>query len=175
MESIVQYGKYEGFAGMEIANFSAYSAGFEDYYPQAYEEAIRAGKRIYCIGADDNHHPGKDECGAWTMINAPRLEYGEIIKALESGNVYASMGPEIKAIFVEDGKIHVECSPARRICIHRATRWDSCVKANEGETVTEAVFDFNPSALWFRITVEDEKGRHADSRAYFSDEIYDEE
>lgn len=173
METFEQFGKYEGFSGMEIANYSAYSVGFDDYYPQAYEEVVRLGKRVYCIGADDNHRLD-DECGAWTMINAPRLEYGEIIKSLESGAVYSSMGPEIKAIYFEDGKIHIESSPASRIIVHRGTRWDSCARANEGETISEAAFDFNPSALWFRVTVIDEKGRPADSRAYFSDEIYGE-
>jgi len=183
MEYAEDYMKYEGMNAMEICNFGSYTVGWEDYNPYIYDEMLRSGKRIYCIGADDNHNGGKhtfhDSFGAFTVIKADKLEYRAITKAMEDGNMYASQGPEIHELYVEDGKVYIKCSPARRITLGTGIRASKCVWANpddhfgEGadKTITEASFDIPADCKYIRLTVTDPEGRHANTRAYFLDEI----
>ena len=105
------------------------------------------------------------------MIKAEKLEYRAITKALENGHFYASMGPEIKALWYENGMVHLECSPAEKIIFTVGQRRTRLIWTNEGEFVTEADFDINANDVYFRITVIDEKGRCADTNAYFYDDL----
>jgi len=169
-EHYEQYSQYTGMNAMEIMNFGAWNGGYGDYVPYVYDEMLRKGERIYAIAADDNHS-AKSSCGGWTMIKAPALEYEEITGALEKGNFYASSGPEIQELTFEDGKLHIRCSAAKRIvCSFRDRR--AAIRNAKDAPLTEAEFDIIPSDSYFRITVIDENDRHADTNAYFTDELF---
>ncbi|MCQ2420224.1 MAG: hypothetical protein MJ118_03740, partial [Clostridia bacterium] len=60
--------------------------------------------------------------------------------------------------------IHVETSAAVRIALTTNGRRS---KQITGEQLSEADFTLNPSDRYFRITVTDEKGHRANTRAYF--------
>ena len=45
-------------------------------------------------------------------------KHENIISALEKGNFYASTGPEIKALYMENGKICVDCSDAKNVLLY---------------------------------------------------------
>ncbi len=177
LETALDFAFYENMNAMEIVNGSCVRAGFDDYNPAAYDTMLLTGKRLYCIATDDNHdvnpigHPDNDSFKGWTMIKADKLEYRTITKALEAGNFYASQGPEIKALWFEDGKVHIECSGARRITANYGVRRGRKVEAR-GELITSASFPFDPDDNYIRITVEDENGLHANTNAYFADEVY---
>ena len=176
-ETSEQYCHYEGMHAMEICNYSCCVDGFEDYNPRAYDEILRTGKRIYCIGADDNHNgrpltsPLNDSFGAYTMIKAEALEYKAVTNALLAGNFYASQGPEIKELWYEDGKVYISSSKASKIYMNSGMRHAVCHAANAGEYITETSFDIKEDDLYVRFTVEDEKGLHANTNAYFLDEL----
>ena len=163
---------------MEICNFGCVAAGYDDYNPRVYDDMLRSGKRIYCIATDDNHNHGDpgtrkfDSFGGFTMIKADKLDYRTVTRALEEGNFYASQGPEIKALWFEDGEIYVQCSPADRITLTTGIRRCSMAWAEPGESVAEAAFAVNPEDGYVRITVTDAGGWHADSNAYFTDELF---
>ena len=175
MESADIYTHLRGLFGMEIFNTACAVAGYEAYVPYIYDEMLRSGQRLSCVAADDMH--GREHLyGGFTMINAPTLDYGQIINALENGNFYASRGPLIRAFYVEDGMIHVECSPVKKIRFsnsgRRADR-KSCVYAEEG-LLTSATFPVLDTDLYIRLTVTDECDRTANTRAYFREEFTDE-
>ena len=177
MENYAQYMGYNGMHAMEICNFGCVAVGYDDYNSVAYDDMLRGNKRIYCIATDDNHNHGDpatrryDSFGGFTMIKADKLDYRTVTKALEDGHFYASMGPEIKALWYEDGMVHLECSPAEKIIFTVGQRRTRLIWTNEGEFVTEANFDINANDVYFRITVIDEKGRCADTNAYFYDDL----
>jgi len=175
METRDEYLNYHGMHAMEICNFGCYEAGFEDYVPAIYDEMLRAGKRIYCSATDDNHNAGEcpehDSFGGFNMIKAERLDYRTITKALEDGHFYASMGPLIHDLYMEDGRVYITCSPAKRIMMNTQVRRAKSVWAKEGETLTEASFEVKPDCGYIRLTVMDEQGRHANTQAYFLDEM----
>lgn len=172
-EDYRDYTAYTGMHAMEIMNGGCMNEGFEDYNPKVYDDMLRAGKRIYCIGADDNHnvHPEtsrySDSGIAFTMVKADKLDYRSVTNALVEGNFYASEGPEITELWMEDGKVHVKCSPADRVLCTYDVRKAGRVLSEGGVPVTEASFEVGPEFGYFRITVVDNAGRHACTNAYF--------
>ena len=173
MEDYRDYIGYEGMHAMEIMNGSCIATGFEDYNPRVYDDILRSGKKLYCIGADDNHNVKPDDSRysdsgwAFTMIKAEKLEYRTITKALEEGNFYASEGPKIYELYVEEQKVYIKCSEADRIICRYEARREGMVLSENGVPVTEASFDIGPELGYFRITVVDQCGRHACTNAYF--------
>ena len=168
------YCQYEGMDAMEICNFACISMGYDDYNPKAYDAILRRGKRIYCLANDDNHNkPGAnpDSFGGWNMIKAEKLEYRTITKALEDGHFYASQGPEIYDLYMEDDTVHITCSPAARIQFTTGQRHRKVEIAPEGSTITKASFMLDPNDLYFRVTVVGQDGKPANTHAYFLDTL----
>ena len=159
---------------MEIYNHGSNSVGVFEYDIQAYDLMLRAGKRIFCSMTDDNHNKnpyGKytDSFGGFNMIKAPELTYGAIIHALEKGTFYASQGPEIYDLYLEDGAVHIKCSPVKGISYVAGVRRNAARFGYDGY-LTEASFLVDPGDVFFRISIVDSQGRHADTQAYFLDE-----
>ena len=176
-EDYSDYSNYNGMHAMEIINGSCVVAGFDDYNERVYEDILRAGKRIYCIAADDNHNnhltPSRhsDSCIGFTVIKAPTLEYKAITNALINGEFYASEGPEIKELWYENGKIHISCSNADKITLSCGIRRSCATYAKRGESLTEADFEVRENDGFVRLTVYDQKGKRAYTNAYFVDEL----
>ena len=123
------------------------------------------------IGGDDNHRKG--ECGlGWTMIKAEELSYDALIKAYKKGDCYASEGPEIHSLYIEDGEVVVKCSPAYSVTLFSEGRGMSR-KISDDSTLTEARFTYRPEIYgrYFRFEVRDAAGKKAFSRAYKTEEI----
>ena len=170
-ESYPQYIAYEGMDAMEICNYGCVIAGWQDYNPRVYDDMLRAGKRIFCTATDDNHNGRhKDSFGGFTVIKADRLDYPTVFKALKDGHFYASQGPAIHELFIEDGNVTVKCSPARAVLLNTGIIRADIKTSDDGTPITEATFKIDPDDLYFRITVVDEKGLPADTNAYFVDE-----
>ena len=156
---------------MEICNYGCVIAGWQDYNPRVYDDMLRAGKRIFCTATDDNHNGRhKDSFGGFTVIKADRLDYPTVFKALKDGHFYASQGPAIHELFIEDGNVTVKCSPARAVLLNTGIIRADIKTSDDGTPITEATFKIDPDDLYFRITVVDEKGLPADTNAYFVDE-----
>ena len=178
LERCPDYTRYEGMHAMEISNYSSIVSGWDEYNPAVYEDFLHQGKRIFVQGADDNHNrmrpgdPKWDSFGGFIWIKAPRLDYPGIANALIKGHFYASQGPEIHALYFENGVLHVECSPAVRVyCITRARRCMAGYGEN-GAPATRAAFEIRPEDGYVRVSVQDEHGLRADSNAYFTDELF---
>ena len=177
MQTYEDYGGYEGMHAMEICNSTSYVPGYSEYNAKEYDELLRQGKRIYCIGTDDNHNskpigsPGSESFAAFTVIKAEKLDYKTITDALLAGNFYASQGPAIKELWIEDGVVHVKSSAAERICMTTGTRKQRAVFREKGKSLTSAQFKVDADDVYIRITVTDKYGKNADSNAYFVDEI----
>lgn len=165
------YSRFENLSAFEIANGGANIASDMDYAPYVYDQMARTGQRMICVAGDDNHNTGAF-FKAWTVIKADRLGYAELIDGLEQGNCYASMGPEIYDLYVEDGKVTVKCSDAAGIYYSSAGRRNGCKLANaDNPAVHEATFTIKPTDIYFRISVKDKNGNHANTRIYYLDEL----
>ncbi len=177
LEHYEDYIKYSGMNAMEICNYSSFIDGYDEYNGKIYDEFLHKGERIFAIAADDNHNrrdPSSrmwDSFGAFTVIKAERLTYECVADALVKGNFYSSQGPEIYELYIEEGILHIKCSPADKI-VCTVNRRRCCSRYNEnGGEITQAEFDIKHSDGYFRITVTDKLGRHADTNAYFTDQF----
>lgn len=172
LENATDYLGYEGLFAVEIYNHGVDVAGGNSYCPSVFDDLLRSGKKVFCTMCDDNHnrHPldscNSDIFGGFVMINAEKLDYETIMTALQKGDFYASQGPEIKSLVLDGDTVTVKTSPAERISLSTCGRRTDAVNAEKGEGVTEAVFKVRECDKYFRITVTDEKGRHAHSQSY---------
>ena len=184
LENYEDYMRLEGMHAMEIVNYGAILEGFDDYNPKAYDDMLRGGKRIFCSATDDNHNhqPGDsplyDSFGGFNMIKAKKLDYESIADALVKGNFYASEGPEIYELYFERDDtdpgfltVCIKCSDAKSIALTNEARPGRVCMAKDGETVSEARFRIPDKYEYIRLTVTDERGKHACTNAYFLDEL----
>ena len=108
------------------------------------------------------------------MINKNVLDYRTVTKALEDGEFYSSTGPEIDEMWVEDGILHLTCPPAKKILFQTGRRSNGCYVSDNCD-VTKGEFKLRSGDVYVRATVFDEYGNHADTNAYFIDELIEKE
>ena len=177
LENYTHYMNYDGFDAMEILNGSSMIGGYDDYNPRVYQDMLMGGKRLFCIGADDNHNvypkesPFFDSCLAYVMIKAKKLDYKTIFGEIKNGNFYTSEAPEIYELYVEEDNVYITCSPAYKICCNYGIRKAGIVVADENSYVSSASFSVPDDCVFFWITVTDKNGRHACTNAYFVDDV----
>lgn len=177
MESEADVLAVEGCFSMEMVNYNSYLSSGLEHNGALYDRLLQNGKRIFCHGADDNHNrfpvgdPGFDSFGGFTMILADSLDYDSVFGAMERGDMYSSMGPEIKSVEYRDGCVRVECSPAAKIFAYTGRKHPRHVFAPMGETITSAEIPVDAEAKYLRVSVVDREGRWADTRGYSREEL----
>jgi hypothetical protein len=181
LQNYSDYAGLKGVWGVEYYNTGCMRAGYPDTM-QPIDDLLAQGERVFPLATDDAH-AGKatlhDCFGGFVMIKAEALEYGKIMTALEKGDFYASSGPTIEELYLEDGVLHLKTSAAAKVEVitERRNRW-----CRRGEGMTEFTFDLNGYiktshevkekriASYFRITVTDASGETAQTRAFFEEE-----
>ncbi len=177
MHTYDDYAGLRGIWAVEVYNNETAKLCGQQDTDRPFVEMLRAGASVFPICTDDSHHPGT-RFGGFTMIKTPDFSYGGIINALEKGDFYSSMGPLIKELVYEDGKVTVRTSGVKEILLATERRYNRVKTAESGE-MDEAVLDISdyleqnetvqgkrwPS--YFRIRIKDSQGRYAYSRAYW--------
>lgn len=166
MENATDYLGYEGMFAVEIYNSGcSYDGRGDDEH--VYDDLLRAGKRVFCIAADDMHQ-FYHGFGGWTCINTDKLEYASVMEALQKGDFYASQGPQIFSLVQDGNKVKIRTSACRKISLITGTRRAAAVHAQEGTPLTEAEFVLDMEKdIYFRIRVTDNSGYNAYTQAYF--------
>jgi len=177
LQNYKDYGELEGLWGVEVYN----TAGARGFFPdnnQAFVDMIMEGKNVFPVAADDSHTLNS-ALGGHVWIKAEKLEYKTIMDALERGDFYASTGPEITELFVENECLFVKTKGAEAIYLNTECRFGSIVKGKDEVgfnlkdylTVLRADDCQDPFRPFVRVTVRDKDGGMAQTRAYFLDEI----
>lgn len=178
--SLQNYDDYKDLCGvfaMEIYNHGCELDGLYGYNPQAYDEMLRAGTRLFCVATDDNHDsfaPGDPRCdsfGGWTMLKLETLDYASVIEALRKGDFYCSTGPALEELYIQDDALHLRCSPVEKIYVITQGRRCLMELAQPGQTLTQAVFPLRGDEGYLRVDCRDARGCHAYSNAYFLDRL----
>ena len=136
-----------------------------------YDDMLSHGKRLFCSMGDDNHNGDKGDVGSFggaTYIGVDELSYDKVFRAMEGGTIYCSSGPRIRSLYVEDGVAVLECDNAKNVVLTSKNRR---FMNRYGEGLTHVEFPIKEAVDYFRITVFDDKGGRAHTRAYFSDEL----
>lgn len=180
LQNYDDYKDLKHFDFMEIYNHGCELDGLYGYHPQAYDEMLRTGQKIGCFATDDNHNshpfesPRCDSFGGFTMFKLPDLSYQSVIEAMKQGNYYASTGPEIFSLIIQDDVLTVTCSPVEKIYLITEGRYTYSELAQPGvDGLTQAQFMLKGNEGYIRIDCQDSHRRHAYSRAYFLDEYKD--
>ena len=177
MEDEAKILSYEGLFSMEMCNYSSYLINHLEYNGALYDKMLRAGKRVFCHGSDDNHnqypegHPNSDSFGSFTMISPEAFTYESVIEAMEKGNMYASMGPVFHRVSVDGDTVHIECSDVSHVFLYTGSKAPQYVHAEKGETMNSVDFKIDPRAQYIRVSVQDSEGRWADTRGFFPEEF----
>ncbi len=164
-----------GLWGTEVFNFSATIDGTDGNQGFMYDVLLRDGNRLFCTATDDNHNVypfGHEQCdsfGGYIVIRAEKLDYPTIIGAMERGDFYASTGPQIHDLYIEDGKVKVTCSPARHILFTDNTRRSKSVNAVGDDFVTYGEFELRDCFAFVRVQITGPDGSLAFSNAYWLD------
>lgn len=172
-ESYPQYIGYEGMNAMEIVNSTCIVMGYDDHNGRVYDDMLRAGKKLYCIAADDTHNV-KECFGGFTVIRAPKLEYRTITNALVNGDFYCSEGPVIHDLWIEGDTVTITVENAREISMTRGLRRAGFVQRTDGP-LTQASFKVYPEDEYFRLVVTDDAGKCAYTNAYFTADLFKEQ
>ena len=176
-EGYENYTRYDGMHAIEMFNGRSIQMGHDDFNPRVYDDILNVGRRIYGVGGDENHNEKPDDSRysdsnlAWTMIKADKLDYRTVTEAMEKGHFYATEGPEIYEMYIEDDKLHVKFSEAEHIICKSQHRVGQRLFAPKGETISEVAFSVNKDWGYFRIVVTDHKGRRACTNAYFPEDL----
>lgn len=170
LENYGDYKDYEGLWGVEIFNFGCNVNGLLDYDINVYDDFLRDGKRLFASCGDDNHTIAHS-FGAFVCVNADELTYKSIIDGLLNGSFYSSMGPEIYELYTESNKVYVKCSEAKQITLSTRGRRTDSVLAPQGEYICQAEFELSATDEYFRLDIVDEKGRRANTQAYYLSDI----
>lgn len=181
--SLQDYRDYAGLEhlfAMELYNHKCENDGHYGSRAHVYDEMLRAGQKISCICADDNHnkvpfdHKENDSFGGYTMIKAKELSYPGLISALKARHFYAvegEGGPEIHKLTLTGHTVSVTCSPVNKIFLLTNGRHAKRELAEIGGTLSSATLELAGDEEYFRIVCEDSRGRCAYSNAYFLEDI----
>lgn len=168
---------YQGFFSMEMCNYSSWITNRMEYNAALYDKFLRQGKHLFVHSADDNHNkapfdsPCCDSFGGFTMILAEELTYDAVIKALQNGDFYSSMGPTINELTFDGSHVHIETSSAQQISMFIGGKKVYFEAGTPDSPVTSADFDIPENAPYVRFSVYDFNGRFADTRGFFRDEL----
>lgn len=169
LENACDYHEYSGLFAVEIYNHArVLQSGMTDEI--VLDEFWRAGKPVMCLCSDDSHSlfdaDGPVAFGGFTMINAKSLNYKDVMFALKTGNFYASSGPEIKSLIIEDNIVKVEFSDCVMANIITRGRRAKSVRAKKDGAISYAEFELRDGDGYFRITVTDKSGKKAYTQIY---------
>ena len=180
--SLQDYSDYiglKGLWGVEWHNTGCINTGYIDSI-KPIDDLLRVGENVYPLATDDSHKVS-DCFGGFTMIKAKELNYDVIFEALRCGDFYSTQGPLIDELYIEDGIVHIKTSKVKKIIITTDKRYTYTITAKEGENLTEASMDINwyfdhcnDSIIkhqYIRITLIDEQGQCAHTRAYYLNEL----
>jgi len=163
------YINLKGLWGFEVFNYLTEIETGAEYCINIYDDMIRHGHNIVCTMGDDNHNAQgtlEGSFGGFNYIGVNKLTYDEVINAMEKGVIYASSGPIIKSLYIdnEEGKICIECSEATDIIF---VGYNRTFRHFHGENLTNAEFKIIGNEVYFRLTVKDKFGRVAHTHVYF--------
>ena len=173
----------DGLDSFEVYNHGSHVLDNNGDGQAHYAVFLNAGKRAYATATDDNHIGYKpdgtigvanDTCGGFIMISMPELTYAAFAEAFENGRFYASTGPLIENLSIneETDTILLDCSPVKHVLVKgihtlRALRLDA-----ECDSITHAEIPLGPvreKEPFFRLELVTSDMKRAYSQPYYFD------
>jgi hypothetical protein len=164
----------DGLRGLEVWNGGCEREIARGGSEPHWDDALERGRHLFGLAADDSHHPGHDSDLAWTWLKVAERTPEAVLDALRTGSFYASSGPVIHDVVIEDGAVEVASSPCRSITLSQGVQAGSSAQAGRlgyryGARVLETAADGGlvrvrldrRRASFGRLQLEDAAGRRA--------------
>lgn len=160
----VEMAEIKGYIGIEVYNAVCHIEAAKGFGNVHWDQLLNKGQILPAVATDDVHSSKNINLG-WTMIKAQGLTKPQIMDAITKGSCYASSGPVIEDLKLENGTISVVCSPVEKIrFLFAGTGGGRTFKAEPGQTITTASWQYSSnkrSCKWLRAEVIDAKGNYA--------------
>jgi len=121
---------------------------------------LAAGRFLPAVAVDDTHGP-QDALKAWTMIRAESPSVAHVMAALRAGSFYASCGPELGDVRIQEGVLRVACSPVSEIRFVCRGACGGCQWQPGSGDLTDGEFRVPASPGYVRVQIVDHQGRSA--------------
>lgn len=136
-----------------------------------WDYCLTRGKRILAVAGDDSHACTTDFGRGFVMVQSKEFSKSSICKALKQGDFYASCGPIIENMIIEDGILHMDFSPIRhlQLCSYDCDGVDFAY--NDNHEFTSIEWKINPILRFFRPVLFDSSGFKAWGQPVFLSEL----
>ena len=159
----------KGMSGLEVFNGTCMHSG-RGLGAVHWDEWMGLSQSLKpALAVDDCHFApdkGRDHFRGWVMVRVKERSPAAILAALAEGAFYASSGPEIRDLALEqygrtpEGcprfQVRVECSPA--VMVVGVTEVYGSNFLGNGRPLEKAGFKLNPGSRWVRIEVHGASG-----------------
>jgi predicted metal-dependent phosphoesterase TrpH len=140
-----------------------------------WDDILSAGMVLYGIAVDDAHNfktpgdPTKSTPGhGWVMVRAASLSAGEILRALEHGDFYASTGVTLRDYSASGSEIKIDIAEdtqaQSKYTVQFIGRWGKILKE---VTTNPAVYTLNGDEFYVRAKVIESNGKAAWTQPVF--------
>jgi hypothetical protein len=154
-----------GYAGIEVYNTGCDWENRTGLAEPYWDDLLRRGRQVWGFATDDSHWRQPDHGRGWIVVKAVERSAPAMLQAIKAGEFYASCGPTIESITLEDQVLRVRCSPAQAIYWTEGTHGWS-IHAEGEALLTEAEFQLK-ARRYFRVQVVDGEGHWAWSNPFF--------
>ena len=155
----------QNFELMEVWNSGSAMAWGVDTNTYHWDVLLSQGRKVYGVAADDSHHLFENGFG-YVMVKAEKT-IPAVLDALKKGEFYASCGPEIYDFYIEDGQVHINCSPVSQIMLRNFSAPHRLIR---GENLTVGQFKLRDCCTdYIRAEIVDAQGRRAWTNPIFLD------
>jgi len=160
----------KGHVGVEVYNATCQNGCARGSSEMVWDILLAHGQRLWGFAVDDAHR-SEDYCQGWVWARSPNNR--AIINALKKGHFYASNGPRIYDVAVEDEDVWVHCSPCRQIAVVEATPGGGFTtdRLAAQPSFEEIRLPHHLAQQPFRVEVIDDQGRKAWTNPIFPEEI----
>jgi hypothetical protein len=134
-----------------------------------WEALLRRNPQALALAVDDGHlrpeHPGWN--GGWIVVNAAQCTTEAILAGIQTGNFYASCGPDFHNLQWDGERIHVQTSPVQFIRLVGPNSEGQRVGSFDGQVLTEASFTAPAEWPYAYLEIEDARGKRAWTNGLF--------
>ncbi|MBM4034459.1 MAG: hypothetical protein FJ291_22160 [Planctomycetes bacterium] len=156
-----------GALGIEVFNTTCEVSIGKGTSAVQWDDLLAQGRRVLGLAVDDVHHTTRDAFQAWVMVKAADRSREAIVDALIHGRFYATCGPAIESVALEDNRVVAITSPVARINFICNGASGRQVRNEDGSPLTRAEHKLGGSERYVRVECTDQAGRSAWANPFF--------